>query len=61
MRAGGVVAASLGSAPDRPPGEFQFSTATIDRLLYHAHICQTAGECVRLSQALAEQGVSPFN
>ena len=37
------------------------ATATVDRLLHHAHICQTTGESVRLSQALAGQGVSPLN
>jgi len=36
------------------------ATATVDRLLHHAHICQTAGESVRLSQALAGHGVSPL-
>jgi len=33
--------------------------ATVDRPLHHARICQTIGESVRLSQALAGQGVSP--
>ena len=28
------------------------ATATVDRLLHHAHLCQTSGESVRLSQAL---------
>jgi len=37
------------------------ATATVDRLLHHAHVCQTTGESVRLSQALAGQGVSPLN
>jgi len=27
------------------------ATATVDRLLHHAHVCQTTGESVRLSQA----------
>ncbi len=36
------------------------ATATVDRLLHHAHICQTTGDSVRLSQALAGQGVSPL-
>ena len=35
-------------------------TATVDRLLHHAHICQTSGDSVRLTQALAGQGVSPL-
>jgi DNA replication protein DnaC len=33
------------------------ATATVDRLLHHAHLCQTTGESVRLSQALAGKGV----
>ena len=37
------------------------ATATVDRLLHHAHICQTTGDSVRLSQALAGQGVSPLS
>jgi len=37
------------------------ATATVDRLLHHAHVCQTSGESVRLTQALAGQGVSPLN
>ncbi len=36
------------------------ATATVDRLLHHAHICQTTGDSVRLSQALAGQGVRPL-
>ena len=37
------------------------ATATVDRLLHHAHVCQTTGDSVRLTQALAGQGVSPLN
>jgi DNA replication protein DnaC len=33
------------------------ATATVDRLLHHAHVCQTSGESVRLSQALNGKGV----
>jgi hypothetical protein len=29
------------------------ATATVDRLMHHAHLCQTAGDSIRLSQALA--------
>jgi len=36
------------------------ATATVDRLLHHAHVCQTTGDSVRLSQALSGQGVSPL-
>jgi DNA replication protein DnaC len=37
------------------------ATATVDRLLHHAHLCQTSGESVRLSQALAGKGVRPLS
>ncbi|WP_348774851.1 ATP-binding protein [Arthrobacter sp. AL05] len=37
------------------------ATATVDRLLHHAHVCQTSGESIRLSQALAGKGVTPMN
>jgi DNA replication protein DnaC len=36
------------------------ATATVDRLLHHAHVCQTTGDSVRLSQAMAGQGVRPL-
>ena len=36
------------------------ATETVDRLLHHAHVCQTSGESVRLSQALASDGVTPL-
>lgn len=34
------------------------ATATVDRLLHHAHLCQTTGDSVRLSQALTGKGVT---
>ena len=34
------------------------ATATVDRLLHHAHVCQTSGESVRLTQAIAGKGVN---
>jgi DNA replication protein DnaC len=34
------------------------ATATVDRLLHHAHLCQTSGESVRLAQALTGAGVA---
>jgi DNA replication protein DnaC len=37
------------------------ATATVDRLLHHAHLCQTAGDSIRLSQALAGKGVKPLS
>lgn len=36
------------------------ATATVDRLLHHAHICQTTGDSIRLTQALTGQGVNPL-
>ena len=36
------------------------ATATVDRLLHHAHICQTSGDSIRLTQALAGTGVMPL-
>ena len=36
------------------------ATATVDRLLHHAHVCQTSGDSVRLTQALAGRGVTPL-
>ena len=37
------------------------ATATVDRLLHHAHICQTSGDSVRLTQALNGKGVTPLH
>jgi DNA replication protein DnaC len=37
------------------------ATATVDRLLHHAHVCQTSGDSVRLTQALAGKGVTRLN
>jgi DNA replication protein DnaC len=37
------------------------ATATVDRLLHHAHLCQTSGDSIRLSQALAGKGVTPLH
>ncbi len=36
------------------------ATATVDRLMHHAHLCQTSGESVRLSEASAGRGVVPL-
>jgi hypothetical protein len=33
----------------------------VDRLLHHAHVCQTTADSVRLSHPLAGQGVSPLS
>lgn len=37
------------------------ATATVDRLLHHAHVCRTTGDSVRLTQALAGEGVSTLH
>jgi DNA replication protein DnaC len=37
------------------------ATATVDRLLHHAHVCLTSGESVRLAQATSGKGVVPLN
>ncbi|MCG2622700.1 ATP-binding protein [Arthrobacter sp. I2-34] len=37
------------------------ATATVDRLLHHAHLCQTRGESVRLMQAQTGKGTQPMN
>lgn len=34
------------------------ATATVDRLLHHAHVCQTSGDSIRLTQAMAGKGVN---
>jgi DNA replication protein DnaC len=36
------------------------ATATVDRLLHHAHLCETTGESVRLQQATSGKGVAPL-
>ena len=36
------------------------ATATVDRLLHHAHVCLTSGDSVRLAQATAGKGVAPL-
>ena len=37
------------------------ATATVDRLLHHAHLCQTSGESVRLMQAQNGKGTRPMS
>ena len=36
------------------------ATATVGRLMHHAHLCQTSGKSIRMSQALAGTGVDPL-
>ena len=37
------------------------ATATVDRLMHHAHLCPTSGDSIRLTQAIAGKGVIPLN
>jgi DNA replication protein DnaC len=37
------------------------ATATVDRLLHHAHICVTEGQSFRLAQATTGKGVTPLS
>ena len=37
------------------------ATATVDRLLHHAHVTQTSGEPIRLTQAQTGKGVHPMS
>jgi DNA replication protein DnaC len=37
------------------------ATATVDRLLHHAHICQTSGDSIRLTEAMAGKGVTAMS
>ena len=36
------------------------ATATVDRLLHHAHVIITDGSSIRLAEALAGKGVKPL-
>lgn len=36
------------------------ATATVDRLLHHAHVCVTSGESFRLAEATNGKGVTPL-
>ena len=35
------------------------ATATVDRLMHHAHVCQTSGDSIRLTQATRRKGSDP--
>jgi DNA replication protein DnaC len=37
------------------------ATATVDRLMHHAHVCQTSGDSIRFTQAIAGKGVIPLS
>jgi DNA replication protein DnaC len=57
---------SLAVSSNLHPGGFDeimpktLATATVDRLLHHAHICVTEGQSFRLAQATAGKGVTPL-
>ena len=36
------------------------ATATVDRLMHHAHVCVTSGDSVRLAEATSGAGVKPL-
>ena len=36
------------------------ATATVDRLMHHAHLCTTGGDSIRLIQATSGHGVHPL-
>ena len=59
--AGQPGAATARQQADSAARGLALATATVDRLLHHAHVCQTSGDSVRLTQALAGQGVSPLS
>ncbi len=37
------------------------ATATVDRLLHHAHVSVTQGDSLRLTEATTGKGVKPFS
>lgn len=41
-------------------GEYKRTTATVDRLLHHAHLVLAEGGSHRLSEAVAGKGVKPL-
>ncbi|WP_305847233.1 ATP-binding protein [Micrococcus sp. KBS0714] len=56
-----VVATGEGYTTIRDSTPKTLATATVDRLLHHAHVCQTTGDSVRMTQAMAGKGVMPLN
>jgi IstB-like ATP binding protein len=50
-----------------PPSGFDelmpktLATATVDRLMHHAHVCRISGDSIRLTQALEGREVIPLN
>ena len=42
------------------PKTLATATATVHRLLHHAPVCQTSGDSIRLTEALAGKGVTPM-
>ena len=57
---------SIALSSNLHPGSFDelipksLANATVDRLLHHAHVVETSGESIRLTQALAGKGVMPL-
>jgi DNA replication protein DnaC len=43
------------------PKTLTLASATVDRLLHHAHVCITSVDSVRLAQATAGKGVVPLS
>ena len=43
------------------PADYKRTTATVDRLLHHAHLVLAEGGSHRLSEAVAGKGVKPLN
>ena len=38
----------------------RLATATVDRLLHHAHVAVTSGDSIRLTEATSGKGVMPL-
>jgi len=53
-------AQSVCSLTSSSAAEYKRPTATVDRLMHHAHLCQTSGKSVRLSEASSGRGVVPL-
>ena len=49
------------STPEAADWQASLTTATVDRLLHHAHVVLTEGTSLRLSEATAGRGVMPLN
>jgi DNA replication protein DnaC len=56
-----AVSSNLHPAGFDEPMPKTLTTATVARLLHHAHVCQTSGDSIRLTQALAGKGFTPMS